>query len=178
MTSLWQRVTSSCRTLYTINSKFGLLQRYKCRSSNNDRHFLSAQSIRSHVGLYPASIPQYLFTDSLILSITCCGIAIISKGNNCSGENGVKRGIYHGSQKFAFSTAATGLSWFLMKEIHFWQFHCIGEVKTKRHAKFGDNRINGSKVIKVFVNFKMAAGGHLGLWISGFWECRPLSYEE
>jgi hypothetical protein len=33
----------------------------------------------------------------------------------------------------------------------------------KLRAKFGDNRINGSKVIKVFVKFKMAAGGHLGL---------------
>ena len=31
------------------------------------------------------------------------------------------------------------------------------------HAKFGENRTNGSGDIKVFVNFKMAAGGHLVL---------------
>jgi len=30
------------------------------------------------------------------------------------------------------------------------------------HAKFGDNRNSGSRVMEVFVNFKMAAG-HLGL---------------
>ena len=35
------------------------------------------------------------------------------------------------------------------------------EVKTKLCAKFGENRMNGSEVIQVFVNFKMAAGGHL-----------------
>ena len=34
---------------------------------------------------------------------------------------------------------------------------------TKLHAKFGENRTNGSGVIQVFVNFKTAAGGHLGL---------------
>jgi hypothetical protein len=32
--------------------------------------------------------------------------------------------------------------------------------KTKLHAKFGENRTKGSKVIKVFVKSKMAAGGH------------------
>jgi hypothetical protein len=33
----------------------------------------------------------------------------------------------------------------------------------KLRAKFGQIRTNGSKVIKVFVKYKMAAGGHLGL---------------
>jgi hypothetical protein len=32
----------------------------------------------------------------------------------------------------------------------------------KLAAKFGENRINGSEIIQVFVNFKIAAGGHLG----------------
>jgi hypothetical protein len=38
----------------------------------------------------------------------------------------------------------------------------------KLYAKFGENRANGSKVIKVFVKFKMAAGSHLGLRVSLF----------
>ena len=38
-----------------------------------------------------------------------------------------------------------------------------GGVKTKLSAKLGENRTNGSGDIKVFVNFKMAADGHLGL---------------
>ena len=42
-------------------------------------------------------------------------------------------------------------------------FRCLEGVKTKLNAKFGENRINGSGAIQVFVNFKMAAGGHLGL---------------
>jgi len=37
----------------------------------------------------------------------------------------------------------------------------MGGVMTKLHAKFGENRTNGSGDIQVFVNFKMAAGGHL-----------------
>ena len=40
-----------------------------------------------------------------------------------------------------------------------------GDVKTQLHAKFGENRTNGSGVIKDFVNFKMAAGGHFVLLI-------------
>ena len=36
-------------------------------------------------------------------------------------------------------------------------------VKAKLCAKFGENRTNGSGVIQVLVNFKMAAGGHLVL---------------
>jgi hypothetical protein len=43
---------------------------------------------------------------------------------------------------------------------HSWPFRCLGGVKTKHHAKFGENRTNGSKVTKVFVKSKMAAGGH------------------
>ena len=39
-------------------------------------------------------------------------------------------------------------------------------------AKFGENRTNGSGVTHVFVNFYMAAGGHLGLRISTFWDHR------
>ena len=38
-----------------------------------------------------------------------------------------------------------------------------GGVKTKLRAQFNENRTNGSGVIQVYVNFKMAAGGHLGL---------------
>ena len=41
-------------------------------------------------------------------------------------------------------------------------------VKTKLLAKFGENGPNGSGVIQVFVNFKMAAGGHLVFRISSF----------
>ena len=40
-----------------------------------------------------------------------------------------------------------------------------GSGKTKVLAKFGENRTSGSGVIQVFVNFKMAAGGHLVLQI-------------
>jgi len=61
---------------------------------------------------------------------------------------------------------------------HFWHFRCLGGVRTKLHAKFGDNRTYGSKVIKVLVKSNMAAGGHLGLWISGFWARRSLSGKE
>ena len=43
------------------------------------------------------------------------------------------------------------------------ELRCLEGVKTKLRAKFGENRANGSGVIQVFVNFKMAAGGHLGL---------------
>ena len=39
-------------------------------------------------------------------------------------------------------------------------------------AKFGENRTNGSGVIQVFANFNMAAGGHVGLSISIFWDHR------
>jgi len=39
-------------------------------------------------------------------------------------------------------------------------------------AKFGENWTNGSGVIQVFANFNMAAGGHLGLRISKFWDHR------
>ena len=40
----------------------------------------------------------------------------------------------------------------------------------KLRAKLGENRTNGSGVIQVFVNFKMAAGDHLGLRILRFWD--------
>ena len=40
----------------------------------------------------------------------------------------------------------------------------------KLTAKFGENRTNGLGVIQVFANFNMAAGGHLGLRISTFWD--------
>ena len=40
----------------------------------------------------------------------------------------------------------------------------------KLRAKFGENRTNGSGVIQVFANFNMAAGGHVGLQISTFWD--------
>ena len=45
---------------------------------------------------------------------------------------------------------------------------CNVAIKTKLHAKFGENRTNGLGVIQVFINFKLAAGGHLGLRISRF----------
>ena len=48
----------------------------------------------------------------------------------------------------------------------------MGSVKAKLHAKFGEKRMNGVGVIQVFVNFKMAAGGHLGLRILRFWDHR------
>ena len=50
-----------------------------------------------------------------------------------------------------------------LKKMAVWPFRCLEGVKTKLHAKFGENRTNGSGVIQVFANFKMAAGGHLGL---------------
>ena len=37
--------------------------------------------------------------------------------------------------------------------------------KAKLRVKFCDDRMNGSEIIKVFVNFKMAVGGHLVLLI-------------
>ena len=43
---------------------------------------------------------------------------------------------------------------------------------SKLCAKFGENRRIASRVIEVFANFKMAAGGHLGLCISTFWDHR------
>ena len=54
------------------------------------------------------------------------------------------------------------------EKLRFWNFRCLSGVKTKLHVKFVENRVNGSGVIKVFVNLKMAAGGHLGLRISRF----------
>ena len=60
---------------------------------------------------------------------------------------------------FGFSLAAI----LDLKKWRFWHFRCLGGVKTKLRAKFGENRTNGSGVIQVFVNFKMAAGDHLGL---------------
>ena len=61
---------------------------------------------------------------------------------------------------FVFSSAAI----LDFEKWRFWHFRCLEGFKTKRHAKFGENRTNGSGVIQVFfVNFKMAAGGHLGL---------------
>jgi hypothetical protein len=49
---------------------------------------------------------------------------------------------------FGFSLAAI----FDFEKWRFWHFR----------AKFCENRTNGSGVIQVLVNFKMAAGGHLG----------------
>ena len=51
-----------------------------------------------------------------------------------------------------------------------WPIRCLGGDKVKPCAKFGDNRTNGLGVIHVFANFNMAAGGHLGLRISTFWD--------
>ena len=51
-------------------------------------------------------------------------------------------------------------------------FRCLGCVKTKLHDKFGENRTNGLGVIQAFVNFKMAADGHLGLRILRFLDHR------
>ena len=60
---------------------------------------------------------------------------------------------------FSFSSAA-------ILDFEKWRFRpvrCLGGVRAKLCAKFGENRTNGSGVIQVLVNFKMAAGGHLGL---------------
>jgi len=57
-----------------------------------------------------------------------------------------------------------------LEKWRFWHFRCLGGVKAMLHTKFGENRTDGSGVIQVFVNFKMAAGGHLVLWISRFWD--------
>ena len=62
---------------------------------------------------------------------------------------------------FSFSSAA-------ILDLGKWRFQpvrCLGGVKAKLRAKFGENRTNGSGVIQVFANFNMAAGGHLGLCI-------------
>ena len=48
-------------------------------------------------------------------------------------------------------------------KLRFLHFRCLMGVKAKLLAKFGENRTNGSGDIEVFVNFKMAAGGHLDL---------------
>ena len=59
---------------------------------------------------------------------------------------------------FSFSSAAI----LDLEKLRFWHFRCLEGFKTKLHAKFGENRTNSSGVeIQVFVNFKMAAGGHL-----------------
>ena len=63
--------------------------------------------------------------------------------------------------KWRFSSAAI----LDFEKLRFWHFRCLGGVKTQLHAKFGENRTNGSGVIKDFVNFKMAAGGHFVLLI-------------
>ena len=60
---------------------------------------------------------------------------------------------------FSFSSAAI----LDFEKWRFSHFRCLGVVTTKLQAKFGENRMNGSGAIEVFVNFKMAAGGHLGL---------------
>ena len=60
---------------------------------------------------------------------------------------------------FGFSSAAI----LDFEKWRFWHFRCLEGFQTKLHAKFGENRTNGSGVIQVFVNFKMTAGGHLGL---------------
>ena len=52
-----------------------------------------------------------------------------------------------------------------MKYSSLWHFRCLGGVKAQLLAKFGGNQTNGSGVIKDFVNFKMAAGGHFVLLI-------------
>ena len=54
----------------------------------------------------------------------------------------------------------------------FRHFRCLGTVTAMLHAEFGENRMIGLGVIQDFVNFKMAAGGHLGLRISRFWDNR------
>ena len=50
---------------------------------------------------------------------------------------------------FGFSSAAI----LDFEKWRFWHFRCLGGVKTKLHAKFGENRMNGSEVIQVFVCF-------------------------
>ena len=60
---------------------------------------------------------------------------------------------------FGFSSAAL----LDFSKWRLWHFRSLEGIKTKLHAKFGENRTDGSAVIHVFVNFKMAAGGHLGL---------------
>ena len=60
---------------------------------------------------------------------------------------------------FRFSSAAI----LNFEKSRFWHFGCLGGVKTKLPAKFGENRTNGSGVIQVLFYFKMAAVGHLGL---------------
>jgi hypothetical protein len=70
-------------------------------------------------------------------------------GNNCRVEKAR-------NDKFAFSSA-------VILSMTFLPFGCLGAVNVKLHAKFGENRINGSEIIRVYVKFNMAAGGHLGL---------------
>ena len=72
------------------------------------------------------------------------------------------------------------ISGFVGRHLGFWKVTfltppvLLGGVETKLHVKFGENRTNGSKVIKVFVKFKMAAGGHLVFQISWFPVTRSL----
>ena len=48
----------------------------------------------------------------------------------------------------------------------FCHFRCLGGVKTKLGAKFGENRTNGSGVIQVFCKFQY--GGRRPSWIMNF----------
>ena len=53
-----------------------------------------------------------------------------------------------------------------------WRFRpirCLGGVKAKLHTKFGENQSNGSDVIQLFVNFKIAAPPSWIPLFSNFW---------
>ena len=63
---------------------------------------------------------------------------------------------------FFFYFSFTSVANLDLEKIHFQLFWCLGRGKAKLRVKFGNDRMNGFGVIQVFVNFKTAAGGHLG----------------
>ena len=122
--------------------------------------------------VYPASTPNiYLFTENYV-------------GHWHKYWNGNKLQCWkrHATRNTSAAKIRVFVSSHLILYFEYENFNtsvnCLGSGMTKLHTKFGQNWTNGSKVIKVLVKFKMAAGGHLGLRISGSWRRLSLSGEE
>ena len=58
-------------------------------------------------------------------------------------------------------TSAAKICVFVPVILDFYPFSVWTGAKVKHDIKFGENRMNGSKVIEIFANFEMATGIHL-----------------